>query len=88
MPTYALPIMAEVAIYPLREAEVGPFILEFVQRLRRPGLRVEPGAMSTLVVGEAREVWAALEQGFAWAAREHQVVLRVTLTSGAPSLPR
>ena len=77
------PIMAEVALYPLREAEVGPFLLEFLEQLRRPGLRVEPGAMSTLLVGEAPTVFAALEAAFAWARSRRQVVLRVTLTGGA-----
>ncbi len=83
MCTVSPPIMAEVAIYPLREPEVGPFLLEFVERLRRPGLRVEPGPMSTLVVGEAHEVFAALEEAFAWAGEERQVVLRMTMTGGA-----
>ena len=77
-------IMAEVALYPLREAEVGPFLLEFLGQLRRPGLRVEPGAMSTLLVGEAHTVFAALEEAFAWASDRRQVVLRVTLTGAGP----
>lgn len=84
MTTPPQPLMAEVAAYPLREPEVGLFLLEFVSRLRRPGLRVEPGPMSTLVTGEAHQVWVALEEAFAWAAQERQVVLRVTLTAGAP----
>ncbi len=85
MSTLSEPVMAEVALYPLRELEVGPFLLQFVARLQRPGLRVETGPMSTLLTGEAPLVWAALEQAFTWAARERQVVLRVTLTAGAPS---
>lgn len=85
MTTSSQPLMAEVAVYPLREPEVGLFLLQFVSRLRRPGLRVEPGPMSTLLTGEAHQVWAALEQAFSWAAEERQVVLRVTLTAGAPS---
>jgi uncharacterized protein YqgV (UPF0045/DUF77 family) len=82
MPESASQIMAEVAVYPLRELEVGLFLLEFLQRLRRPGLRVEPGPMSTLLVGEAHTVFAALEEAFAWANASRQVVLRVTLTGG------
>lgn len=84
MSSLPAPTMAEVAIYPLRELEVGPFLLEFVERLRRPGLRVEPGPMSTLLVGEAPEVFAALEAAYAWAAGQRQVVLRVTVTGSAP----
>ena len=75
-------IMAEVALYPLREAEVGLFLLEFLERLRRPGLRVEPGPMSTLLVGEAHTIFVALEEAFAWANASRQVVLRLTLTGG------
>ena len=84
MSTPDQPVMAEVAVYPLREAEVGPFLLEFLERMRRPGLQVEPGPMSTLLVGEGPTVFRALEEAFAWASGSRQVVLRVTMTGGAP----
>ena len=77
-------VMAEVAVYPLREPEIGPFLLEFLQQLARPGLQVQPGPMSTLLVGEATTVFGALREAYQWAAQQRQVVLRVTVTGEAP----
>ena len=81
---YSDRIQAEVALYPLREPDLGPAILAFVEDLRRPGVEVTPGPMSTLVVGEAGEVFAALQGAYEAAARRGQVVLRVTLVNPGP----
>ena len=77
-------ISAEVALYPLREADLGPAILAFVEDLRRHRVEVTPGPMSTLVVGETEEVFAALRGAYEAAARRGQVVLRVTLVNPGP----
>jgi len=77
-------ILAEVALYPLREADIGPILLEFVARLREAGLEVEPGPMSTLVKGPRAEVFAAVEAAFAAAGEQRQVVLRLTVTNAKP----
>ena len=77
-------ILAEVALYPLREADIGPILLDFVARLREAGLEVKPGPMSTLVKGPRGEVFAALEAAFAAAGEQRQVVLRLTVTNAKP----
>lgn len=77
-------ILAEVALYPLREADIGPILLEFVARLREAGLEVEPGPMSTLVKGPCAQVFAALQDAFLAASERRQVVLRLTVTNAQP----
>ena len=74
-------VMAEVAIYPLREPEIGPAILEFVEDLRAQGLEVQAGPLSSLVSGESEQVFEALKSAYTRASRERQVILRVVISS-------
>ncbi len=78
-------IAAEVSLYPLREPDLGPAILEFVDELRQEGLEIQPGPMSTLVRGERDRVFEALKRAFAAASRHHQVVLRVVISNACPT---
>ncbi|MFO8079339.1 MAG: YkoF family thiamine/hydroxymethylpyrimidine-binding protein [Armatimonadota bacterium] len=77
-------ISAQVSLYPLRTEHLGPAIDAFARVLREAGLHVEPGAMSTLVVGEADALFAALQQGFEAASAEADVVMQVTVSNACP----
>ncbi|MFW5868586.1 MAG: YkoF family thiamine/hydroxymethylpyrimidine-binding protein [Armatimonadota bacterium] len=77
-------ISAQIALYPLRTAHLGPAIDAFADVLRNAGLRVEPGPMSTLVVGEADALFAALQSGFEAASAEAEVVMQVTVSNACP----
>jgi len=77
-------ISAQVSLYPLRTENLGPAIDAFAEALREAGLHVEPGAMSTLVVGEADPLFAALQSGFAAACAEADVVMQVTVSNACP----
>jgi uncharacterized protein YqgV (UPF0045/DUF77 family) len=77
-------ISVEVSLYPLRELDLGPAILDFVEALRAEGLQVEPGPMSSLLVGEADQVFDALKRAFVQAGRRHQVILRAVFATAAP----
>jgi len=81
-------LSAQVSLYPLRAAHLGPAIEAFTKELQEAGLHVEPGPMSTLVVGEAEALFAALQRGFEAAAAEHQVVMQVTVSNACPYEPR
>ncbi len=45
-------ISAHVSLYPLRQPRLTPVIEDALDLLQERGLGVEPGAMSTIVVGE------------------------------------
>ena len=77
-------ISAQVSLYPLRTEHLGPAIDAFAEALREAGLHVEPGPMSTLVVGEPDALFAALQSGFEAASAEGDVVMQVTVSNACP----
>jgi uncharacterized protein YqgV (UPF0045/DUF77 family) len=77
-------IQAEVSLYPLRTDAVGPAVEDFVGCLRRPGLDVEVGAMSTRIAGELPEVFLALAEAFARTAVQQEAVLIMKTSNACP----
>lgn len=77
-------VSAQVSLYPLRTEHLSPAIDAFAGELRESGLHVEPGPMSTLVVGEASALFAALQRAFAAACAGHEVVMQVTVSNACP----
>ncbi|MGD8966406.1 MAG: YkoF family thiamine/hydroxymethylpyrimidine-binding protein [Anaerolineae bacterium] len=75
---------AQVSLYPLRQASIGPTIRDAVRHLRERGLNVRVGEMSTLVWGEERAVFDALREAFHDAAEQGDVVMCVTLSNACP----
>jgi uncharacterized protein YqgV (UPF0045/DUF77 family) len=80
------PITAQLGLYPLRQPHLGPGIERALEILRRHGLDVEPGRMSTLASGPAGEVFAALEEVFAEASADGDLVMVVTLSNACPDV--
>jgi uncharacterized protein YqgV (UPF0045/DUF77 family) len=80
-------ISAQVSLYPLRQPRLTPVIEEAVDLLRELGLRVEPGAMSTVVVGEQDAVFAALKEVFRRGCISGDLVMHVAVSNACP-LPR
>jgi uncharacterized protein YqgV (UPF0045/DUF77 family) len=77
-------VTAQVSLYPLRQESIGPVIREAVRALRQHGLEARLGEMSTLVWGEERAVFAALEEAFHRAAERGDTVMAVTLSNACP----
>lgn len=81
------PISAQVSLYPLREASLTEPNENLLSTLRSRGLDVEPGVMSTLVVGEAEALFDGLKEAFAQAAARGHVVLVATFSNACPVAP-
>lgn len=77
-------ISAQVSLYPLRRESIGPIIRDAVHILRERGLNVRVGEMSTLVWGEERAVFGALQEAFRGAAERGDVVMTVTFSNACP----
>jgi len=77
-------IHAEVSLYPLRTAAVGPAVEAFIALLRRVGLDVEVGPMSARITGEDTKLFAALAESFAAVAGNYQVVLIAKVSNACP----
>lgn len=77
-------VSAQISVYPLRQEHLSPAIDAVRQALEARGLQAETGPMSTLVVGEAEDVFVALHEAFDQAAATGHVVMTVTLSNACP----
>lgn len=75
---------AQISIYPLRQARLGPTVEGVRATLAEHGLTTKVGSMSTIVVGEDRAIFAALGEAFAKAAESGEVVMTVTISNACP----
>jgi uncharacterized protein YqgV (UPF0045/DUF77 family) len=78
-------IAAQISLYPLRQASIGPPIREAMRVFREHGLGTRMGEMSTLVWGEEQAVFNALQEAFHRAAERGDAVMVVTLSNACPS---
>jgi len=77
-------ISAQISLYPLRQELLSPAIDAVKQELETRGLQPEIGAMSTIVTGEAKDVFIALHEAFERAAATGHVVMTVTVSNACP----
>jgi uncharacterized protein YqgV (UPF0045/DUF77 family) len=78
-------VAAQVSLYPLRQASIGPTIREAVRLFRHHGLETRVGEMSTLVWGSEQALFAALQEAFHRAAESGDTVMTVTVSNACPS---
>ena len=74
-------ISAQVSLYPLRRPSLTPVIDEAVALFRKVGLGVEPGRMSTVILGDQEVVFAAVKEVFRTAATHGDLVMQVTFSN-------
>jgi uncharacterized protein YqgV (UPF0045/DUF77 family) len=77
-------LSAQISIYPLGQHDLEPAIRAMVDALESAGLAYEVGSMSTLVWGEAPQLFAALQEGYAHATALGGAVLQITLSNACP----
>ena len=77
-------ISAQVTVYPLRRESLGPVIREARRSFRRHPLNVRVGEMSTMIWGEEKAVFDALQDAFDSASRGGDVVMQITLSNACP----
>ena len=77
-------ISAQVSLYPLRQVKLAPLVDMAIQVFQKAGLSVEPGRMSTVVLGEREAVFAAVEEVFQTAAAQGDVVMQVSYSNACP----
>jgi uncharacterized protein YqgV (UPF0045/DUF77 family) len=78
-------IGAQVSLYPLGQSDLSPAIEAVWKALQAHGLSPQPGAMSTLVQGNDRTVFAALRDAFADATQYGGAVMVVTISNVCPA---
>jgi len=79
-------VQAEVSLYPLRQNDLTKPIQQFVQALESNKLKVEIGAMSSVISGEESIVFKGLQKAFEQAAQKCEVVLNVKISNTCPEI--
>lgn len=77
-------VTCQFSVYPLGTPDLGPAVEGALAAVRRHGLAVEPGAMSSTVSGPSDEVFAALRDAFE-AAASAGCVLVATVSNACPT---
>ncbi len=77
-------IQAEISLYPLKESHVSPYLDDFLKVIRRTGLFIKTGSMSTVISGKREVVFQAVSDGFAQVANQCKVVLIVKYSNACP----
>jgi uncharacterized protein YqgV (UPF0045/DUF77 family) len=77
-------VSAQLSVYPLRQENLSPGIRLVADALAAAGLSPQVGAMSTVVVGEAADVFGALRDAFTRAAAQGHLVMTVTISNACP----
>jgi uncharacterized protein YqgV (UPF0045/DUF77 family) len=80
----SLPVSAQLSIYPLRKPSLSMTIDAALRVMKDSGLKLIPGSMSTLILGEANQIWKALEKVFSEASEQGEVVMIVTMSNACP----
>jgi len=77
-------ISAQVSLYPLGRDQLGPVIDAVVKLFRGRDLRVEAGAMSTVLAGDDEVVFEALRDALRLVTAAGEAVMVATLSNACP----
>lgn len=77
-------ITAQVSLYPLRQKSLSPAIDTSLRIFRTHKLDVDPGIMSTLIIGDDEAIFAALRDIIHDLAGQGDVVMSATFSNACP----
>jgi uncharacterized protein YqgV (UPF0045/DUF77 family) len=77
-------LSAQISLYPLRQVSLSQTINAALDKLKSCDLSVTPGSMSTIISGQANEIWAGLYQAFSAAADQSEIVMILTISNCCP----
>jgi uncharacterized protein YqgV (UPF0045/DUF77 family) len=77
-------ISAQVSLYPLGRADLSAAIDQALEIFRKHDLVVEPGSMSTLILGDDSAVFGSLQEAYSRLARHGHLVLVATISNACP----
>ncbi len=77
-------LAAQVSMYPLRQPSLSPAIDKALAIFKNHGLKVTPGAMSSVVSGEDEALFSAIKEAFQQTAEAGELVMILTLSNACP----
>jgi uncharacterized protein YqgV (UPF0045/DUF77 family) len=76
-------ISVQVSVYAL-DGAVREAVHCYLDAIDASGLERDTGSMSTLVWGEADQIWPALKSAYATVAAKHKVIVNTVMCNAAP----
>ncbi|WPJ94908.1 YkoF family thiamine/hydroxymethylpyrimidine-binding protein [Coraliomargarita algicola] len=76
-------ISIQISVYAL-DGKVREAVHCYLDALDATGIQRETGSMSTVVWGEAAQVWSALQSAYETVAAQHEVIVNTTMSNAAP----
>lgn len=80
-------VTVQLALYPLGVDDLAPVLTDALEPVRKSGVRLEIGRMSSFIEGTQEDVFAALQAAFAAAASRGRTVLVVTVSNACSGPP-
>lgn len=81
-------IQAEVSFYPLGKADYGAGVERFLDLLSDGPLECRAGSMSTLIAGDAGDIFDELKRAWLAVAKDYPGVLTFKASNACPAMPR
>jgi len=79
-------VQAEISLYPLRQNDLTEPIQQFIESLKSNNLKVKVGSMSSIISGDSKIVFQALQKAFEQAAKKYEVVLTAKISNACPDI--
>ena len=76
-------ISVQISVYAL-DGNVREAVHCYLDALDAMGIDRDTGTMSTVVWGEAEQVWPALQSAYATVAKQHKVIVNTVMCNAAP----
>jgi uncharacterized protein YqgV (UPF0045/DUF77 family) len=77
-------ISAQISLYPLKQQRLSPTIEDAWRILEENRLDLQKGGMSTVVIGQAERVFAAIREVFLRSAEKGPLSMVVTFSNACP----
>jgi uncharacterized protein YqgV (UPF0045/DUF77 family) len=77
-------ISAELSLYPLGINNFGLPVNTFIDELKKFNIEVQPGSMSTLVIGNSDEIFKAIHAAFEAVSHDTNVALITKISNACP----
>jgi uncharacterized protein YqgV (UPF0045/DUF77 family) len=76
-------ISVQISVYAL-DGNVREAVHCYLDAIDASGLKRDTGTMSTVVWGEAGQIWPVLQSAYAAVAAEHKVIVNTVMCNAAP----
>ncbi len=77
-------ISAELSLYALDADNFGLPVNEFIDGLKKFDIEVNPGSMSTIIIGTTDVIFSAIQSAFETVSQKNNVALIIKISNACP----